>query len=60
MDAQLDECNLTLKDVNLINDAFVKVLSGIYHTRIEYPKDIESIPISEEKGVSRQVNDWLD
>lgn len=60
MDFQLDECDLTLRDVNLINDAFVKVLSGIYHTRIEYPKDIESISIGKEKGISRQTNDWLD
>jgi len=37
-DFQLDECDLTLKDINLITDAFVRVLSGIYHTRIEYPK----------------------
>lgn len=37
MDFQLDECDLTLRDINLISDAFVRVLSGMYHTRIEYP-----------------------
>ncbi|MGQ9608071.1 MAG: HD family phosphohydrolase [bacterium] len=60
MDAQLDECDLTLRDVNLISDAFVKVLSGIYHTRIEYPKDIQSISMNNEKSISRRTNDWLD
>lgn len=36
-DGQLDECQLTLKDLNLIVDAFVKILVGIYHQRVEYP-----------------------
>ncbi len=60
MDAQLDECDLTLRDVNLINDAFVKVLSGMYHTRIEYPKDIQPISMNNEKSLSRRTSDWLD
>ncbi len=38
MDSQLDECDLTLRDINLIADALAKVLSGMYHTRVEYPK----------------------
>jgi hypothetical protein len=40
-DFQLDECDLTLRDINSIADAFVRVLSGMYHTRIEYPKGEE-------------------
>lgn len=36
-DGQLDECDLTFKDLDEIANAFVRVLSGIYHTRIEYP-----------------------
>ncbi|WP_022671187.1 HD family phosphohydrolase [Hippea alviniae] len=39
LDGQLDECELTLKDLNLIVDSFVKVLVGIFHHRIEYPED---------------------
>ncbi len=38
MDGQLDECNLTLKDLSLIEDAFIRILLGIYHQRIDYPK----------------------
>ncbi len=45
MDFQLNECDLTLRDINLIADAFVKVLSGMYHTRIEYPKAAEVEPV---------------
>ena len=37
MDGQLDECDLTLKDLDIIAGAFIRVLSGIFHNRIEYP-----------------------
>ena len=36
-DGQLDACELTLKDLNNIAKSFNKILSGIYHHRIEYP-----------------------
>lgn len=38
-EGQLDNCNLTLKDLDKIREAFIKVLMGIYHQRIEYPTD---------------------
>ncbi|MBW9169866.1 HD family phosphohydrolase [Clostridium estertheticum] len=38
-DGQLDNCDLTLKDLEKIRKSFLKVLSGIYHERIEYPLD---------------------
>lgn len=34
---QLDESNLTLRDLDKIADAFVRVLTGIFHKRVEYP-----------------------
>lgn len=37
MDGQLEECNLTLKDLSVIEEAFVRILLGIYHQRIGYP-----------------------
>ncbi|KHD87828.1 MAG: HD family phosphohydrolase [Bdellovibrio sp. ArHS] len=37
-DAQLDECNLTLKDISKVEAAFVRILLGIYHQRIDYPR----------------------
>lgn len=37
-EGQLDNCDLTLKDLEKIRKAFLKGLSGIYHERIEYPK----------------------
>lgn len=35
--AQLDECDLTFKDLDKIIEGFMPVLQGIFHTRIEYP-----------------------
>ena len=37
-DGQLNECELTLKDLNEIAKSFNKTLSGIFHQRIEYPE----------------------
>jgi hypothetical protein len=37
-DGQLDECDLTLRDLRGIRDAFVRLLSGMLHSRIEYPE----------------------
>jgi putative nucleotidyltransferase with HDIG domain len=37
-DGQLDECELTLKDLHEIAKSFNKTLSGIFHQRIEYPE----------------------
>ncbi|WP_413578258.1 HD family phosphohydrolase [Bdellovibrio sp. HCB290] len=37
-DGQLDECNLTLKDISKVEAAFIRILLGIYHQRIDYPR----------------------
>lgn len=39
-DGQLEECDLTFRDLNKIAEAFSKALVGIYHKRIEYPENI--------------------
>lgn len=36
-DGQLDDCPLTFQDLKQIKLSFMKVLKGIYHSRIEYP-----------------------
>lgn len=38
-EGQLDNCDLTLRDINKIRKAFMKILTGIYHQRIAYPED---------------------
>jgi len=36
-DGQLDNCDLTLAQIETITRVFLNVLGGIYHSRIEYP-----------------------
>ena len=38
MDGQLDECELTLSNLNTIAETFTKILTGIFHHRIDYPE----------------------
>jgi putative nucleotidyltransferase with HDIG domain len=38
-DGQFDECDLTLRDLELIREAFVGQLLGMYHSRIAYPQN---------------------
>ncbi len=34
---QLDECLLTLRDLDVVKTEFAHVLTGLYHRRIDYP-----------------------
>lgn len=36
---QLDNCDLTLRDLDKIRNCFLRTLNGIYHERIEYPTE---------------------
>jgi len=38
IDGQLDECNLTLKEIDRISSTFIRILGAMYHTRIKYPE----------------------
>ncbi|MEA3465282.1 MAG: HDIG domain-containing protein [Thermodesulfobacteriota bacterium] len=38
IDGQLDECELTLKDLHEIAKSFNRILSGIFHHRVDYPE----------------------
>lgn len=48
IDSQLDECDLTLKDLHGIADSFVRVLAGYLHSRVEYPEE-QTVPEIKEK-----------
>ena len=37
-EGELDECDLTLRDLKMIVDAFMPILSGVFQHRIEYPE----------------------
>ena len=38
-DGQFDECDLTLRDIERIREAFIGQLLAMYHTRIAYPQN---------------------
>jgi len=38
IDGQLDDCDLTLKDIEMIGMTFTRVLAAMYHTRVKYPE----------------------
>jgi membrane-associated HD superfamily phosphohydrolase len=42
-DRQLEECDLTFKDLDTIANSFCKVLEGVYHKRIEYPDMVQEL-----------------
>jgi putative nucleotidyltransferase with HDIG domain len=37
----LDECDLTTRDLDQIRSAFVKILQGVFHPRIKYPEEVK-------------------
>jgi putative nucleotidyltransferase with HDIG domain len=63
-DKQLDECDLTLREINTIRETMITSLTAIYHARIDYPgfnppsltDALKTLPApeidSEERGVS--------
>jgi putative nucleotidyltransferase with HDIG domain len=53
IDGQLDECELTLKDINNIAKSFNLVLGGIFHYRVDYPEPVSKERGSSEKGARR-------
>ncbi len=40
-DGQLDECDLTLRDLKEIQAAFLRVLKGVFHPRVKYPEPVK-------------------
>jgi len=47
---QLDECDLTLRDLRRIREAFLSVLQSIYHPRIEYPSEAPRVAATPQNG----------
>lgn len=53
-DNQLDQCPLTLADLNQIAKSFNKILNGIYHHRVEYPdKALPETPKTRNDDIDR-------
>ncbi|MRN55718.1 HD family phosphohydrolase [Paenibacillus monticola] len=50
-DHQFDECDLTIKELDIIARTLKETVMGIFHSRIEYPEDIRK-PKKEEGAVT--------
>jgi len=54
LDGQIDECELTLKDISEIKKRFTYVLISIFHKRIEYPEiELKGAHQRSESGAER-------
>lgn len=54
MEGELDECELTLKDLTMIKQSFLQVLMASYHSRIKYPDQVREQ--KEEEPVEKKEN----
>ena len=41
---ELDQCDLTMPELELIHNTFVEILQGVFHHRIEYPPEVKEGP----------------
>ena len=46
-DNQFDECDISLRELKKIEAVMCETLNGMFHTRIEYPKDALKVPEKE-------------
>lgn len=42
-DGQLNECDLTMREIETVSEALCETLKGIFHSRIEYPEMIKKV-----------------
>jgi len=60
LDGQLDECELTLKDIHEVKKCFTYILTGILHKRVDYPgfdftdEGLHKEPAKIDKGKSQE------
>lgn len=52
---QLDNCNLTFKELTTIRESFVSILAGYYHSRIEYPDQKDPDVSTNEKTSTKKT-----
>ena len=56
IDGQIDECELTLKDMSEIKKRFTHVLISIFHRRIQYPDvDMKALHRGADHGPDRGI-----
>ncbi len=56
VNGQLDDCNLTLRELNKIKDIFSRILTGMFHNRVEYPDEDLINKLKKERAQNESVN----
>ncbi len=57
---QLDNSDLTFKDIKIIKESFVTILAGYYHSRIEYPNQSINDEEDDDKNKTEDKNKMED
>ncbi|MNP74485.1 hypothetical protein D3C76_1713700 [compost metagenome] len=55
-DHQFNECDLTMRELDIVAQTLKETVMGIFHSRIEYPEDIKKSKDNEEKDRGQGVN----
>jgi len=48
MDSQFDECDLTFRELRIVEDSIIKSMCAVYHSRISYPAGASGEPVPRE------------
>lgn len=56
VDGQLEECDLTLKDLHNISKSFARILNGMFHSRVDYPDNIFAVEAKDKRSVIENSN----
>ncbi len=51
LDGQLEDCNLTLRDLSVIERIYERILLTIYHQRMEYPVSMGGVDADSKKNI---------
>jgi putative nucleotidyltransferase with HDIG domain len=51
-DGQFDECDITLREIRLVEDSLIKSLCSIYHGRVAYPKPVKAEQVKERQRLT--------
>lgn len=57
-EGQLDQCPLTLREIDVARAAFARVLIGMYHRRVDYPTGVRAVGTS--SGTSEDSDVLID
>ncbi|CAM4326276.1 HDIG domain-containing protein [Paenibacillus phoenicis] len=55
-DHQFNECDLTMRELDIIAQTLKETVMGIFHSRIEYPEEVKKSKENEEKDRGQNVN----